>query len=482
MKICLIFPKWTNQYGVFSYFAKRASTIPPLNLAQLAAIAEEQGHEVKIIDGEANDIPNEKMVECILGYSPDIIGLTAATPCFHIVVDLAERIKKVSDIPIAIGGHHITILSEKAFNAAFDFGFIGEAEASWSLFIERFEKNQTTTDIPGILYRDDDGTTRFTGVGRPVQDLSRLPLPARHLLNTKKYQIGTLRGKKVFTTMMTMRGCPYRCIFCNTAVFGNIVRKRSPRDVVNEIREIKEKHGIGHVMFLDDTFTLDKKHTLDICNLLIAEKLKITFECGTRANLIDEELVAKMVEAGLIRISFGLESVNQDIRRIIRKEVPLECYDIANKITSKYGVETLNSCMIGLPGETLETVRETLAFLRRSREIKQANISIAMPYPGTELFNMAKRGDHGLKLMTEDFSKYQRYNSAVMTVGKLLPRDLVGIQNEAFASIYIAPLRWLPMTKKFGIVGSFLTFCRLVKVLLKGKTRFITNRQLGLKD
>jgi len=239
------------------------------------------------------------------------------------------------------------------------------------------------------------------------------------------------------------------------------------------MKSIVEKYGIRHFMFLDDTLTLEKNHILAICDLIVEEKLDITFEGSTRANLVDEEIISKMVKAGLIRISFGLESVDGNIRRIMRKEVPLESYIIANKLTNKYGIETLNSCMIGLPGETFDTVKKTLSFLRDSHEIKQANISIAVPYPGTELYDMAKRGDYGLKLLVDDFSQFRRYNSAVMSVGDLSPDELIKIQNDAFASIYLAPWRLIPMLRKSGLSGVYLTFTRLIKSILKGRFELI---------
>ena len=132
---------------------------------------------------------------------------------------------------------------------------------------------------------------------------------------------------------------------------------------------------------------------------------------------------------------------------------------------------------------TEETVRKTLRFLRKSKEIKQANISIAVPYPGTELYEMAKKEKHRLKLVTNDFSKFKRYNAAVMQVGDLSPQDLIDIQNEAFASIYVfAPWRWNPMTKKSGLHGAELTVERLMKCIDQGSTRFLTNKQLGMKE
>ncbi len=468
MKIMLLYPRWTGEYGLFAVFANKSGVYPP-NLVYLAAIAEKSGHEVRIIDGQVENLPLDELVERALEFSPDIIGLTSATPFAHIVYELAEKLKqRISDVPILIGGSHITILKEEAFSPVFDYAFIGEADESFPAFLQKYEKGEGISEVKGILFREGD-EVKFTGEAVPVHDLDALPLPARHLLRVNKYKIGTLHGTKVFASIMTVRGCPFRCIFCCTDVFGSGNRKRSPRLVIDEIKSVINDYSIRHFIILDDTLTLDKKHILEICDLIIEENLDITFEGSTRANLVDEELISKMAEAGLIRLSFGLESVDENIRKIMRKEVPLESYITANKLTNKYDIETLNSCMIGLPGESYDTVKKTLSFLRSSHEIKQANISIAVPYPGTELYEMAKREDYGLKLLTDDFSKFRRYNTAVMSVGDLSPGELIKLQNDAFASIYLAPWRFIPMLRKSGMPGVFLTLSRVVKSIMRGR-------------
>jgi len=475
MKISLLYPRWTGEYGIAAHFARKASIWPPLNLAYISAVAEKQGHEAMIIDGEAERMSLEKMVSKTEEFNPDLIGITATTPFFHIVVDLAKKIKqsqKLKYAPIVLGGSHITVLGKDGFKDCFDYGFLGEAENSFPLFLDRFQGGGDISDVRGMLYRN-NGEVRSTGYAESVSDVDSLPFPARHLLKMDKYKMGTLEGIKKFATVMTTRGCPFKCIFCSTKVFGSNVRRHSPERVVEEIKYCADNYGTEHFMFLDDTLTLSRK-------LIDRERLGITFEGSTRADLVDEELIARMRNSGLIRISFGLESVDENIRITMKKQVPLESYETANKLTNKYGIETLNSCMIGLPGESVETIRATLRFLRKSREIKQANISIAVPYPGTELYEMAKNGEHGLKLEIDDFSKFRRYNSAVMQVGDLSPEALIDLQKEAIASIYLAPWRWKPMISKSGLFGAALNFKRLIESLIKGNTRFLTNKQLGI--
>lgn len=482
MKISLLYPLWTEEYGEISHFAKKAGKWPPLNLAYLAAIAENQGHEVMIIDGEAGGMPLEEMVKETSEFNPDVVGITATTPFYHISANLAEGLKERNkDTKIVIGGPHITVLKDRVFKNCFDYAFIGEADNSWAEFLQTIEAGGDVSKVKGILYRE-DGTVKFTGQFESIADVNSIPLPARHLLNNENYRLGTLKGEKRFTSIMTVRGCPYNCIFCSTKVFGKDTRRREPRKVVEEMKECISGYKTEHFMFLDDTLTLNREHISDICDLIIEEKLGITFEGSTRANLVDEEIIKKMANAGLVRLSFGLESVDETVRKLMKKQVPLESYVTANNITNRYGIETLNSCMIGLPGETEDSIRKTLRFLREHREIKQANISIAVPYPGTELYEMAKKGENGIRLETEDFSKYRRYNAAVMSVGNFSPNDLIRIQNEAFASIYcFVPERWEAMIAKSGIDGARLTLERLMRCIDNGETRFLTDKQLGIK-
>ncbi|MFC1917796.1 B12-binding domain-containing radical SAM protein [Chloroflexota bacterium] len=462
----MISPKWTTDYGLFGYFARKASIWPPLNLAILAAIAEKEGHEVRIIDGEAEDVSQSQMIQEVLVWKPDIIGMTIATPFYHIAVELAVGIKlAASHIPIVIGGAHITALREEALDSSFDYGFIGEADYSWPVFLNLYERGKAISGVKGIIYRD-NGEVRFPGEAVPVEDLDTVPLPARHLLKMDKYYIGTMRGNKNFTSIMFTRGCPFSCIFCSTQVSGKRLRKKSVRLLIDEIKSVISDFGIRHFYFADDNLTIDRNYTLEMCDLIEQENLNITFDGSTRANLVDEELISRLAKCGLIRLSFGLESVNSEVRRIMRKEVPLDAYEKANKLVNKYDIECLNSVMIGMPGDTAETIQETLDYLRQAREIKQANCSIAMPYPGTELLEMAKRGDHGLKLETDNFASFRRYGSGVLSVGNLSSSDLIKLQNKAFVSIYAAPWRWKPMIKKSGIIGGLLTLSRVIKSLI----------------
>lgn len=473
MKIILLYPQWSGTYGIFAHFAKRAGRWPPLNLCYLAAVAEKAGHQVKIIDGEAEEVSLEKMVKQVVRFNPDIIGITATTPFYHITVALASMLKEADkNIPIVIGGSHISILQEKAFNPCFDYGFIGESERSWELFLSRYEKKMDISDIKGLLYRKAD---RIISGGMPdsIEDIDSIPFPARHLLKIDRYKQGTLRkGRNNFTSIMASRGCPFKCIFCSTKVFGYRVRRRSLDLFMEELKSIISNFNIRHFYIADDTMTLDRQYMLDFCCRLEKEKISITFEGGTRANCVDEELMAVMARNGLIRLAFGLESTDPRMRKIMRKEIPVHCYKEANKLANKYKVETVNSAILGMPGETRATAEKTISYLQNAREIKQAHLSIATPYPGTELYEMAKRGEHGLRLLSEDFSRFRRYGSPVIEVNDLSAQNLLDLQNDGFLRIYSASWRLLPMLRKHGLIGGLLTFYRLIRKILRKFTNY----------
>ncbi len=468
MKVLFLYPLWTGEYrGISGYFAKRSGgTYIPYNLALLAAITEKEGHQAKIIDGELDKIPLDEMIQESKKYDPDVVVLTGMTPFYNIAVECAALLKKNNiTADICVGGPHITIMEEKAFNYEFDFGFIGEGEESWRKFLYAKEKKISFSEVPGLLYREKNQLKKNKR-SHTAKDLDQYPIAAYHLLKMGEYKIGTLKGRLPFTSIMTFRGCPWKCIFCASDQLETTrILKRSITSVVNEIQHIVEKYNVRHFMVLDDVLTLVRKRTVEFCNEIIRRDLKITFEGSTRANLLDEDLVILMKKAGLIRLSFGLETVDEDMRKTMNKKVPLEAYTESNALLNKYKIEALNSVMIGLPGETEKNVWKTLNFLSKSKEVKQANFAIATPYPGTKFHEMASSGEGGMELLSTDFTEYKRYGQAVTKVNNLGPEDLVRLQNEGFVSIYSKYWRWLPVIQKHGIIGLLLTFFRMVKMI-----------------
>jgi radical SAM superfamily enzyme YgiQ (UPF0313 family) len=469
MKILFIYPLWTGEYkGIAGYFAKRSGgTFIPYNLALLASIAEDGGHDAKIIDAELDRFSLDDILPMVKEYAPDIIALTGMTPFFNVIEETAQFLKNNGvGSSICVGGPHVTIMEDKALTSAFDYLFVGEGEEAWKKFLEVITKNKELTAVPGLIYRDNTGKIIKNARTNSNKNLDVYPLPAYHLLRMGEYKLGTLKGSLPFSSIQTIRGCPWKCIFCaSEQLETSRILRRSIPSIVDEIEHLVDEYNISHFMILDDVLTLVRKRIVEFCQLIIERNLQITFEGSTRANLLNDELVQLMKKAGLIRLSFGLETVDEDMRKTMNKKVPLDAYRQANALLNKYDIEALNSVMIGLPGESEENVWKTLNFLKETKDVKQANFAIAVPYPGTKFHEMALNGTNGMTLLTENFSEYKRYGHAVTNVNNLTSSDLLRLQNEGFVSIYSKYWRWLPVIKRHGIVGLLLTFYRMLKMV-----------------
>ena len=473
MKIVFVYPMWTGSYtGVTKYFARKSGgTYPPLNMALLAAIAEAQGHQVEIIDAEVDRIPEGDLVRIVLERHADMLAFSGMSPFFHLSRNIAGSLKARGEkASICIGGPHITIKEEEAFDKAFDYGFIGEGEEAWKIFLHVISNKGPLDSVPGLMYRSGGKICKNKKVSAN-KNLDVYPRTAYHLLDMHKYSLGTLKGRLNFSAIQTVRGCPWECIFCASEKLETTkISKRSIKSVVDDIEFVTHSYGIKHFMIVDDVLTLHRRRTVEFCEEVLHRNLDITFEGSTRANLLDDDLVALMKKAGLIRLSFGLETVDEAMRETMKKKVPLEAYREANALLNKYDIEALNSIMIGLPGESEENVRKTLKFLRDSKDVKQANFAIAVPYPGTEFHRISVSGENGMELMSDDFSEYKRYGSAVTKVNGLTPDDLRRLQNEGFVSVYSRYWRWWPVVKKNGVLGLLITLYRLCNMIIAKAT------------
>ncbi|MFA5191324.1 MAG: radical SAM protein [Verrucomicrobiia bacterium] len=451
MRLALIFPAWCEEFGALSRIAKKIAAFPPLNLGIVGAMAEQAGWEVLLIDAEVEKCSVAEIMRRVRDFAPDLIGMTATTPFFHRVAALAEQLKAEFGTPIIVGGQHVSIVRSDAMLPCFDYLMIGECERVLVEFLQRFSKGERLINLPGVMMKH-DGCITFTPPLPPIENLDDTTTPARHLFRNDLYFVGTLQGNKCFTSMQMSRGCPFRCVYCASELHGKQVRRHSLPRMIQELKHIVNVLGIHHIHFMDDTLTLDRVFILNLCYEIEKNGLQFTFEGSTRANLWDEELATRLKTCGLIRISFGLETAVPEILKLIKKDIPLDAYIAANRINNKLGVETINSVMLGLPGDTRETIKHTVDFLCRAKDVDHATYGIAMPYPGTELRTMAERGEHGLKLIEKDFSKLQRYGAAVMEVNGLSPSDLIKLQKEGLRRIYSCWWRWLPMIRRHGIM------------------------------
>jgi len=444
MKVLLINPLSTSSF-----------ITPPLGLLYLAASLKKAGHEPEILDLMLEKLGPEEVLAKI-SLEVRVIGIPAVTPLIQSAVSLANLIRKrFPEKIIILGGSHPSLLPEEtlANSPCVDFIIKGEGEERINLLIGYLDGRRKEEELDGIVFRK-NGKIIDLPVKKYVTNLDELPFPARELISVKKYSDFLESRQKPATTMITSRGCPFNCIYCSKPIFGNVCRLRSPENVLAEIEQLKEKYGIKEIIFYDDTFTLNRERVLKICNLLIDKKMDIKWKCETRVNLIDEELLGKMKEAGCYLVAFGVESGNQRILNILKKGITLEQVKKAVESAKKVGIETLGYFMIGVPGETEKEIDETIDFAK-DLDLDFAQFSIATAFPGTELYQIARSQNK----LPKDWS------NSFYALGKEPNVSLCGVSIEklseyskkAYRSFYLRPNFIFKKIKKIKSFGD-LTF------------------------
>jgi len=411
------------------------TTGPPLGLAYLASVLRDE-HEVRIIDGLTLNYSADDLKRELKRYEPDVVGITATTPAIYDAYEVAELAKEFNpDIKTVIGGPHVTFTAKETLREcnALDVVVRNEGELTIKELIDCFEKNAPLKNVRGITFRQ-NGEIKETESRPFIRNLDEIPFPAYDLLPMDKYRIENQR----YGTIMTSRGCPFKCIFCaSSMLFGKIWRARSAENVLEELRILYE-FGIKEVEFMDDTFTLSMKRAERICDLLIKERkaggIEISWSCSTHANTINRNLAEKMKKAGCHDIYIGAESGSQDVLDFIGKGTTLERVVKAVETVKKAGLNVLASFIIGFPGETVRMIKNTIKFAKKLNPT-YAQFTICTPYPGTKLFAIAK--EKGL-LMTKDWRKYTTVEP-VMKVPGISTEQLMKLFKQAYVSFYLRP-------------------------------------------
>lgn len=426
MKICFINPP-----------ADTKNPILPLGLGYLAAVLEENGYKVLIIDGWAEGLGVREIGKRLRREKPDIIGVTIMTPKLDVAMEVVNEAKKV--LPkslLLVGGPHPSALPYETIksNKNINIVAIGEAEDTILEVVRAYKEKASFSKIKGIYYRK--GKRIFKNELRePIADIDSLPPPSRHLFPLKKYKTHPPYGKKnPYANIITSRGCPFRCGYCSKSVFGHSFRAQSPERVVSEIEFLIDRYGIQEIHFYDDDFTMDMERAEEICDLMIEKRLKIIWSCTTRVDLVTPKLLAKMRKAGCWLISYGVESGNQKILDRIEKNITIGQVKKAFRWTQKVRIRTLGFFIVGLPGDTWETINQTMDL---AKEIKPDFTSwcVLIILPGSGLFNQLQSGEldkrkikeylssghdlarspyaHGVSLAYEDNLTVEELNKAV---------------------------------------------------------------------
>jgi anaerobic magnesium-protoporphyrin IX monomethyl ester cyclase len=355
----------------------------PIGLAYLAAVLEENGYDVTVIDCPALEVDLKQLKTKLAAINPDVVGITSMTPTIQSALLSAGAAKEgCPDARVVLGGPHATFMDEQVLNeeAAVDVVVRGEGEETLLELAKSVSNPKSLSKIQGITFRNNGQTVRTPT--RPfIRNLDELPRPAYKYFPLEKYR---LFGRRMLP-IMTSRGCPSQCSFCTTArMFGKAFRARSPKNIVDELEWLRDVHTADAFSFYDDTFTLDKKRALKICEEIRNREIGLPWDCQTRVSVVSEKILLKMREANCQQVFFGVESGCQKILDAVHKGTTVEQNERAIRLAKDAGLFVSVSVMVGYPGETKEMLQETIDLIRRA-EPDDVYICVATPYPGTEL-------------------------------------------------------------------------------------------------
>ncbi|MBW2992607.1 B12-binding domain-containing radical SAM protein [Candidatus Woesearchaeota archaeon] len=408
-KILFVIPPSSLNLYSKSKIKAAVSEIPYISMAALAASLLQDNNQVQILDLSVERDDHLKLLKkAVIRFSPDYVGITFTTPLYKEALTIAEKVKEMNNQIILVGGgvHPSALPEETLKESCFDILVVGEGDRT----IVELVNAKDISEVSGICYKEKNGHIVRTNSRELISDLDELPYPAWHLYNLKKYKSSGLTSKKnPVGAIETSRGCVFGCTYCNKDIFGRRFRFKSPERVVDEI-EYMFKLGFKEIHIWDDNFVTNINRAKKICDLIIKRKIKVPWclACGVRVDCIDKEFLIKAKKAGCYSIYFGVETGNEEIHRRINKGIHIDQITKAFAMAKKAKLETVGFFMFGLPGETEETMKETIE-LARKLDPDYAKVTILVPFPSTPIYEeMCEKG----LIKTKDWSKYNFHTAS----------------------------------------------------------------------
>lgn len=474
-KTLLLIPPLSLQQRMGS-LAEGGAVMPGLGLLYIAAYMRKEGLPVSIVDAEGLLLDMDKTVEFIIKQKPDIVGITATTVSIIIAAETALKIKQtLPNTKIIIGGPHITALPEETMQSftAIDGGILGDGEISFTQLVKNITNEVVPhNNIDGIIWRSGESLA-FKPKTRHLQDLDSLPFPAWDMLEgfPEIYRPPFHSYRKLpVANIITTRGCPYACSFCDRSVFGKKTYSHSIEYVLGMIEQLVKDYGVREIAIKDDMFVVSKDRVFEFCEGLRKKNLKILWSCNARVNFINDELLKEMASSGCWMISYGIESGSPEMLKKMMKGITKEQVINALNLTRKHGIVSKGFFMIGIPGETVKTMQETLDFIKEL-PLDELNINCFTPFPGSRLYNEALA--EGFK---PDFSRMNMIDTAYVPIG-LTEKLLKQYQKKIIYSFYLKPSKMLLYSfRALKDLNEFKRIYRMSKVFITMIYKTIKNR------
>jgi anaerobic magnesium-protoporphyrin IX monomethyl ester cyclase len=395
---------------------------PPLGLAFLAAAMEAAGIDVQILDLVVFPYTKERLAGILKTFEPQFVGATAVTMNFNHAAGVIRDVKAIApNILTVMGGPHVTFCARETMQSCpeIDFIVLGEGEETLVELVRAYQNNSPWGNIKGLAYQE-QGRPVLTASKDPIQDIDTLPEPARHLI-----PLGRYRALGLPISMTTSRGCPFQCIFCvGRKMVGARVRYRNPKKIVDELAYLSTL-DFHQINIADDLFTASKKHCMAVCDEILQRKLKIQWTSFARVDTVSHPVLARMKQAGCSAVSFGVESGSPEILTTIKKGITLDQVVEAVSMCNDVGITPQASFILGLPGETLTTLQQTVAFADRLKSMGVLHgYHLLAPFPGTDVRERSQAYD--IQIMSTDWNDYHA-NQAIVRTSAVDQQTLNGI-------------------------------------------------------
>lgn len=421
--------------------------VPPLGLALIAAVLENEGLIVKAVDQFASNQPINSLVRDIINFNPDIVGFGILTPSITHTEDIVSALKQAGYKGLILFGNiHPTLFSDDLLKSeACDIVVLGEAEETIKELVIALKNNSPLTEINGIHYRNNNGVIIKTPSRNQISDLNTLPFPAWHLFDLKYYKNAPmLQIYGLALPVQASRGCPKRCSFCGQELFFKKVTYRSIESVIAEIEYLYEKFNIEYFVFTDANFPISKKYGISFCKSFMKSKAfpHVKWSSEIKVDMLDEELAKAMKESGCYLLEFGFEVGDPRILKKTNKNTSIEDGKKAVELSHKNNILVLGLFMIGFKNESVGSIFRTF-FYAMKLKCDMAKFNIVIPLPGTQLFK--KHSEILLKNFNpETFSSWYRPKKKddplIQTVpGALPPKKLMFLQSVGMLLFYARP-------------------------------------------
>lgn len=446
----------------------------PIGLGYVAAALEYAGHLVAVYDFQVR----ENTIDCFTNYLRkeqfDVIGFSVTSVTKNNTLRLADICREtLPGCSVIVGGAYTTIYPEDVIgnSTSIDFEVIGEGEITAVELLKALQEHSNFRQVPGIIFRGNNGELIKTERRPLVENVDDIVFPARHLFTLDAYTPPPgMFFKSPLRHMITTRGCPFSCVFCDDRViWQGRCRMRSAENILAEMTELVQRYGAREIHFYDDTFTVSRQRVQKLCELLIESRLGVIWRCSSRVDTVSRDLLQMMYKAGCRSISYGIESGDDEILRKMRKGTTVAQARDAVKWTVEAGIQAKGFFMLNFPGDTIETTEKTIA-MAQELDLDFAGFNLTMPHHGAELKKMVE-DNYELNLEVYYDTEAKMGNEIYFHQPGLSAEYLKEAYTRAARGFYLRPayiLRMLTRIRNFDMFKSYYNgFCRLFRIGVK---------------